>query len=143
MRSLGYSVGWYKVGAFMVSGLIAGASGVLGVWDTQQASPDAVNVTPEILLIVMVILGGVGTLLGPLVGATIVILVEYTVSSYVDRWQTLLGAIFIIVILFARAGLVGTIAKLVNRVRRHRAVGTGDGGDPKADTPVPAGNHTA
>jgi branched-chain amino acid transport system permease protein len=143
MRSLGYSVAGYKVAAFMISGFVAGVAGILGAWNTQSVSPDSVNVEASILLIVMVILGGVGTLLGPLVGAAIVIVVKFTVSSYVDRWQTLLGLVFIIVILLARAGLVGSIAKLVNRILRRRATGPAGAGVPEADTPVSTGNHPA
>lgn len=141
MRSLGYSVPHYRVAAFMISGFIAGVSGVLGAWNTQSVSPDSVNVETSILLIVMVILGGVGTILGPLVGAAIVILVKFTVSSYVDRWQTLLGIVFIIVILLAREGLVGSIAKIVNRILRRRASKAAGGGNPEAGTPVSSGSH--
>jgi branched-chain amino acid transport system permease protein len=143
MRSLGYSVGWYKVAAFMISGFIAGMAGVLGAWNTQSVSPDSVNVEASILLVVMVILGGISTVLGPLVGAAIVITVRFTVSSYVDRWQTLLGVVFILVILVARAGLVGSITKLVNRIRRRRASSPVSGGTPDAGIPVSPSNHSA
>jgi branched-chain amino acid transport system permease protein len=144
MRSLGYSVAAYKVAALMISGFVAGVSGILGAWNTQSVSPDSVNVSGSILLIVMVILGGVGTLLGPLVGAAIVIIVQFTVSSYVDRWQTLLGVVFIVVILLARAGLVGSIAKLVNRIlRRRRPTGHPGDGVLEAEAPASAGNHPA
>jgi len=142
MRSLGYSVSGYKVAAFMISGFVAGISGVLGAWNTQSVSPDSVNVETSILLIVMVILGGVGTLLGPLVGAAIVILVKFTVSSYVDRWQTLLGIVFIVVILLAREGLVGSITKLSNRIRRRRARRAADGGTPEAGASASNVSHT-
>jgi branched-chain amino acid transport system permease protein len=75
----------------------------------------------------MVILGGIGTLLGPLIGAAVVVLVENVLSSYVDRWPTILGLIFILVILFARAGIAGSVRKLINRWRRRRS--TPDSGD--------------
>jgi len=132
------------VAALMISGFVAGVSGILGAWNTQSVSPDSVNVSGSILLIVMVILGGVGTLLGPLVGAAIVIIVQYTVSSYVDRWQTLLGAVFIIVILFARAGLVGGVSRLIRRIRRRRDAGPARDADPGggAGAPVPAVDNT-
>lgn len=142
MRSLGYSVSGYKVAAFMISGFVAGISGVLGAWNTQSVSPESVNVETSILLIVMVILGGVGTLFGPLVGAAIVIIVKFTVSSYVDRWQTLLGIVFIIVILLAREGLVGSVTKLSNRIRRRRARRAADGGTPEAGASASNVSHT-
>ncbi|CAN5143527.1 branched-chain amino acid ABC transporter permease [soil metagenome] len=143
MRSLGYSVSWYKVAAFVISGFIAGIAGILGAWNTQSVSPDSVNVEASILLVVLVILGGIGTVLGPLVGAAIVITVRFTISSYVDRWQTLLGVVFIIVILVARAGLVGSITKLVRRILRRRATSAAGGRTPEDGTPVPTGNHSA
>ena len=59
----------------------------------------------------MVILGGTGTLLGPLVGAAIVVGAEYWLSSYVERWATVLGVVFILVVLFARRGIVGALRR--------------------------------
>jgi branched-chain amino acid transport system permease protein len=140
MRSLGYSVAAYKVVAFLISGLVAGLGGILGAWNTQLQSPHAVNVEVSILAILMVILGGVGTLIGPLVGATIVILVQTTVSSYVSRWQTLLGLVFIAVVLFARAGLVGSIANLLRR--RPRGAPSVPPGEALAAAGSPSGKST-
>lgn len=119
MRSLGYTVPSYKLGAFMVSGLVAGFAGLLAVWHTGFVSPSSAGVDRSVHLIVMVILGGIGTLLGPLIGAAVVVLVENVLSSYVDRWPTVLGLIFILVILFARAGIAGSAGKLVARLRRR------------------------
>ena len=121
MRSLGYSVPSYKLGAFMISGLIAGFAGLLAVWHTGFVSPSSAGVDRSVHLIVMVILGGIGTLLGPLIGAAIVVLVENVLSSSVDRWPTVLGLIFIVVVLFARAGIAGSAAKLIASLRRGRS----------------------
>lgn len=130
MRSLGYYVPAYKLGAFMISGTVASFAGLLAVWHTHFVSPSATNLERSVLLIVMVILGGLGTTTGPLVGAAIVILVENVVSNSVERWPTVLGLIFILTILFARAGLVGSAAKLLRRRRR--------GGPGGPDDPEPA-----
>lgn len=131
MRSLGYSVASYKLGAFMISGSVAGVAGLLAVWHTHFVSPSSAGVDRSVHLIVMVILGGVGTLLGPLIGAAVVVLVENVLSSYVDRWPTVLGLIFILVILFARAGIAGSARKLINRLRRrHTPAPPGDRGSP-------------
>lgn len=142
MRSLGYSVASYKLGAFMISGTVAGFAGLLAVWHTHFVSPSSAGVDRSVHLIVMVILGGVGTLLGPLIGAAVVVLVENVLSSYVDRWPTVLGLIFILVILFARAGIAGSARKLVNRLRtRHTPAPPGDRGSP-TDAPVSAAPPT-
>lgn len=134
MRSLGYNIAGYKLGAFMISGTVAGLAGLLAVWHTHFVSPTSAGIERSILVLIMVILGGVGTLLGPLIGATIVVLVENVLSSHVDRWPTVLGIIFVIVILFARAGIAGSIAKLVRRIRRPA-------GRPRESDPDPGGSQ--
>jgi len=135
MRSLGYSVRSYKLGAFMVSGTIAGLAGLLSVWHTHFVSPSTAGVDKSVHLIVMVILGGIGTLLGPLIGAAIVVLVENVLSSHVDRWPTILGLIFIFVILFARAGIAGSTRKLFRRLRARSKSAS----PPEGDAPDGAG----
>ncbi len=123
MRSLGYYVPAFKLVAFMISGTIASYAGLLSVWHTHFVSPSSAEVHRSVLLIVMVILGGLGTTMGPLVGATIVVLVENVLSNSVERWPTVLGLIFVLAILFARSGLVGSAAKLVKRLRDRSSPG--------------------
>jgi branched-chain amino acid transport system permease protein len=130
MRSLGYGVRSYRLSAFMMSGTVAGLAGLFAVWNTHFVSPSSAGVDRSIHLIVMVILGGIGTLLGPLIGAAIVVLVENVLSSHVDRWPTVLGLIFIFVILFARAGIAGTVRKFMRRWRERR----------RKELPASAGN---
>jgi branched-chain amino acid transport system permease protein len=118
MASLGYSVARAKFGAVMLSGLLAGVAGVLTVWHAEFMSPNVASFGRSAMAVVMVILGGVGTLLGPLVGAAVVVGTEHWLSSYVARWPTLLGLVFIAVVLFAPGGIVGALA-------RRRSGGTG------------------
>jgi len=120
MRSLGYYVPAFKFVAFMISGTVASYAGLLSVWHTHFVSPSSAEVHRSVLLFVMVILGGLGTTLGPLVGATIVVLVENVLSNSVERWPTVLGVIFVLAILFARSGLVGGAQQLLARWRRGR-----------------------
>jgi branched-chain amino acid transport system permease protein len=143
MRSLGYSVRSYKMGAFMMSGTVAGLAGLLSVWHTHFVSPSSAGVDRSVHLIVMVILGGVGTLLGPLIGAAIVVLVENVLSSHIDRWPTVLGLIFILVILFARAGIAGSTRKLYRRLRtRSKPAPPPERGE-SGGAPAPDGTHRA
>ena len=128
MSSLGYRVAAIKFGAVMIAGLVAGAAGVLAVWQTEFISPSVAQFSRSALAVVMVILGGTGTLLGPLVGAAIVIGAEYWLSTYVERWATVLGVIFIVVVLFARRGIVGELEALLHR-RRGSGIPT-DGREP-------------
>jgi branched-chain amino acid transport system permease protein len=140
MRSLGYNVSAYKVGAFMISGFVAGLAGLFAVWHTNFVSPTSAGIGRSVLLIVMVILGGVGTVWGPVIGASIVVLVENVLSTSVERWPTMLGLIFIFVILFARAGIAGSFNKALKRFSNSSPPSPpSDRGS--ADTSVSAGNH--
>jgi len=142
MRSLGYSVPWYKVGAFMISGFVAGLAGLLAVWHTHFVSPTSVGIERSIFAIVMVILGGVGTLLGPLIGAAIVVLIENVLSSYVERWHLVLGLVFILVILFLRSGVAGALAKLYRRIRGRTTRPEGGAAPPPGAESASVSNHT-
>ena len=140
MRSLGYNVEAYKVGAFVASGLVAGMAGVLTLWSTRLVSSETASILNSVLPIIMVVLGGVGTILGPLVGAIAVVYLSFVVPSFFERWETLLGAVFIVVIMFARTGIVGSLAKLYNWIRRKRAASRGTG-SPDVSAVAPIDNH--
>jgi branched-chain amino acid transport system permease protein len=115
MTSLGYSVTAVKFAAVVVSGAFAGCAGVLLAWNSEFMSPSAASFSRSALAVVMVIVGGTGTLLGPLVGAGIVVAAEYWLSSYVERWQTVLGVVLILVVLFAPRGIVGGLEGLARQ----------------------------
>jgi len=122
MSSLGYSVAGAKFVAVMLSGLLAGIAGVLIVWQAEFISPNIASFSRSAMAVVMVILGGTGTMLGPLVGAGIVVGTEHWLSSYVERWPTLLGLVFIAVVLFAPGGVVGAFSRRRGGTRdRHGA----------------------
>ena len=131
MSSLGYSVAAIKFGAVMIAGMVAGAAGVLAVWQTEFISPSVAQFSRSALAVIMVILGGTGTLLGPLVGAAVVIGAEYWLSTYLERWATVLGLVFIVVVLFARRGIVGELEASL-----HRRWGSGYPTDGRPPIPV-------
>lgn len=114
-RSLGYNVAGYKLGAMMISGLVAGVAGVFATWSIEFVSPASGSFTKSALAALMVILGGVGTVFGPLIGASIVLWVEHVLSSYIERWPTVLGLIFILVIIYAPNGIGGVGRELRER----------------------------
>lgn len=109
--SLGYSVAATKFIATMLSGLLAGIAGVLAVWNSEFISPAAASFARSAMAVVMVILGGTGTLFGPLAGAAVVVGAEHWLSSYVERWPTLLGLAFIAVVIFMPKGLIGQLPR--------------------------------
>jgi branched-chain amino acid transport system permease protein len=81
-------------------------------------SPHAISLQQSAEALLMAILGGASTLTGPIVGAVIITLVKNVVSTYIDRWNTLLGAIFIVVIMFMPFGIVPGVRQLWTRWRR-------------------------
>jgi branched-chain amino acid transport system permease protein len=114
MLSIGYSIASYKFGAMMLSGLFAGVAGVILVWRAEFVSPPMGNFISSALALIMVVLGGLGTMSGPLVGAAVVILIQQVLSTYVDRWETVLGLLFIVSVIFAPKGLVTGFRSLVS-----------------------------
>ncbi len=117
LASLGYDTWRYKMAVYVLSGAIAGFAGALFVFFNRHAAPENLFwvVSGEVLL--MVIIGGAGTLYGPALGAILVRMFESYVSSYTDRWQTLLGLLFVAFVLFAPGGIVGLIRRWRNRGR--------------------------
>ena len=86
---------------------------MLAVWNAEFISPATVAFGRSAMAVVMVILGGTGTLLGPLVGAGVVVGFEHLLSSYVERWPTLLGLAFILVVMFMPNGILGQLRRRI------------------------------
>ena len=120
MRSIGYNIPAYKFVAVLLSGIVAGLAGVLLVWQNEFISPSAAGFQASAMALIMIVLGGVGTLYGPLIGATLVVAIEHVLSTYVERWHTVLGVIFIAAVIFAPQGLDGGIRALARKLGRRR-----------------------
>jgi branched-chain amino acid transport system permease protein len=112
MNALGYHVWAIRFWACMFSGLLTAVSGILFVYYTQFISPQAVDLTASAEVLLMVISGGAGTLFGPIVGATLVVVVKSVVSGFIERWNMLLGAIFVAIVILMPEGLVPGSARL-------------------------------
>jgi branched-chain amino acid transport system permease protein len=106
MTALGYNVWMIRFLAFLFSGFWSGVAGLLFLYYNQFISPQAVALTASAEALLMVIAGGTATLLGPIVGAAIVILMKYVASAYITRWNFVLGAIFVVIVTFMPEGLV-------------------------------------
>jgi branched-chain amino acid transport system permease protein len=118
MTALGYNVWLIRFLAFLLSGFWTGVAGLLYLYHQQFISPQvsALQTSAEVLL--MVISGGSATLLGPIVGAAIVVLTKTVVSAYIVRWNLVLGLIFIAIISFMPEGLVPGVGRLAQLVRQ-------------------------
>ena len=107
MLSLGYNVWRYKLAVFVLAATFAGLAGCLYVYYNRFVSPDYLQVVRSAEVLLMVILGGAGTLLGPAIGAALIVLLDNVVSTYTERWLLVLGIIYVVVALFAPRGVVG------------------------------------
>ncbi|HRQ39172.1 MAG TPA: branched-chain amino acid ABC transporter permease [Chloroflexota bacterium] len=107
MQALGYATYRYKMAVFVVAGVFAGLGGMLLALFFRHASPENLYWTISGQVLVMVIIGGAGTLTGPVLGALLVRLFPQIASSYLDRWEAIEGIIFILFVLFAPRGIWG------------------------------------
>jgi branched-chain amino acid transport system permease protein len=112
-ETLGYAVHRYKLLAAVLSSALSGLAGGIWVINHGFVALDAVHWTTSGLVVIMVLLGGMGTRLGPLVGAALVLLLRDFISTWTDAWGVVTGTIFILVILIFRQGIVGTIERLL------------------------------
>ena len=111
MRALGYNVWLHKYVAFVLSGAVAGFGGVLWAYYNGFVSPIDVQLVTSVEALLMVALGGPGTLVGPAIGAALIVCLKNFASVYTKRWLLILGAVYIGAILFAPRGLVGAFAR--------------------------------
>jgi branched-chain amino acid transport system permease protein len=116
MRALGYRTFGFKMTAFVIAGALAGLAGALITHFFGIASPENLYWTTSGEVMISLIIGGAGTLTGPIFGATIERLLPNFASTYLDRWQTLMGVIFITFVMFAPQGVIGLL-----RPRRDRS----------------------
>src|SRR5712692_4739224 len=106
MNALGYNVWLIRFLAFLFSGFWSGVAGLLFCYYNQFVSPNVLALSSSAEALLMVISGGTGTLLGPVAGATLVVIMKNVASAYIERWNFLLGAIFVAIVVFMPEGLV-------------------------------------
>jgi branched-chain amino acid transport system permease protein len=121
MRMLGYNVWLIQWFAFVIASFWGSIAGLLYIYYNVFMSPHAISLQQSAEALLMAILGGASTLSGPIVGAAIITIVKNFVSTYIERWNILLGAIFVLVILFMPRGLVPGLWQLWRRSSRARS----------------------
>jgi branched-chain amino acid transport system permease protein len=115
MKSLGYDVPLHLFVGFAVSGFFAGVAGAFYAMFNDFVSPSTVALAQSVEGVLMMIAGGVGTLFGGFVGAAAIITLENVVSAYTERWQTVLGLTFILLMICAPEGIIGTLRAILTR----------------------------
>jgi branched-chain amino acid transport system permease protein len=111
-RTVGYNVQWFKLLAFVLSGAFAGMAGALYGMLLKFAYLDLLYWTTSGQVVMMTLVGGAGTLYGPLLGAALMITISDIVAKYWLNWPIILGAIFVACVLFARGGMWEGLRKL-------------------------------
>jgi branched-chain amino acid transport system permease protein len=118
MAALGFNPWMIRWITFIYAGFWGGISGLLFVWYNQYILPSALSITSSAEALLGVIAGGAGTLSGPVVGAALVLLLKNYASAYVERWNMLLGLVFLFIVLVMPTGIVPGIGKLLRRGSR-------------------------
>jgi branched-chain amino acid transport system permease protein len=106
-RFLGYHVQSYKILACLISALLTGIAGALYPGRSAFATPDLLLWTVSGELIIMVMIGGIGTLVGPIIGGAFLTILQEKVSSYVDWYFIVIGVVLVLIVLFLPKGLLG------------------------------------
>jgi branched-chain amino acid transport system permease protein len=117
MQAFGYNVLRYKVFACVLAGGFGALAGGLAVEYQRTIFPSALSVTISILLLIMVTIGGAGTLFGPVVGAMLIVYMQNELSSRFARWETILGVVFVLSVYFLPKGLAGAMKRIAERAR--------------------------
>ena len=112
MRAIGYPTYRYKLVCFVIAGTVCGLAGVLLANHTDFINPAMMHWTRSGDLIVMAVLGGMGSVLGPVLGALALLVLEEVLSGITEYWQIIIGPIFLLVVLFARGGIDGLLGRI-------------------------------
>jgi len=115
-RAIGYPVERYKIAAVMLSGLFAGLAGVLYALQNKFAAPDFVFFLVSGEVVIFNVMGGIGTLVGPIVGAGAFLLLREAFSRFFTEFYLIpVGVIFIAMVIFMPQGLLGFMRRWLNR----------------------------
>jgi branched-chain amino acid transport system permease protein len=112
MRAIGFPTFRYKLTCFVIAGTLCGLAGALLANHTDFVSPAMMYWTRSGDLIIMVVLGGMGSVIGPVFGAMALLVLEETLSGITEYWQIILGPLLLLVVLFARGGIDGLLGKV-------------------------------
>src|SRR3984893_12165751 len=109
MRAIGFPPYRYKLVCFVIGGALCGLAGALPANHTDFSSAALMHWTRSGDLLVMSVLGGMGSVFGPVIGAVALLMLEETLSGFTEYWQIIIGPLFLLVVLFARGGIAGML----------------------------------
>jgi len=111
MQAIGFPATRYRLVCFVIAGTLCGLAGALLANNTDFVSPAVMYWTRSGDLMVMVILGGMGTLFGPVVGAIVYLMLEEFLSQWTEYWALIMGPLLLLIVLFGRGGIVGVLGR--------------------------------
>jgi branched-chain amino acid transport system permease protein len=112
MQAIGFPANRYRLVCFVISGTMCGLAGALLANNTDFVSPAVMYWTRSGDLMVMVILGGMGSLFGPVLGAIVYLVLEESLSQVTEYWALIMGPLLLLIVLFGRGGIVGLLGRL-------------------------------
>jgi branched-chain amino acid transport system permease protein len=112
MQAIGYHANRYRLVCFVISGTICGLAGALLANNTDFVSPAGMFWTRSGELMVMVVFGGMGSLFGPVIGAIFFLVLEEVLSQFTEYWAMIMGPLLLLVVLFARGGIMGLLGRM-------------------------------
>ncbi|HVA36701.1 MAG TPA: branched-chain amino acid ABC transporter permease [Candidatus Dormibacteraeota bacterium] len=120
MAALGYNVWLFRYLALIIAAMFAAVAGVLFAYYNEFVGPGSLSLDTTTQVLIMVILGGTGTLIGPLLGAGILVFLSNALSDITQRWVLILGAIYVVTVMYAPDGIVGLVKRLAARAQSRR-----------------------
>ena len=120
MKALGVNTAAHRAKAMAFSGLIAGLAGLIAAQHTLYISPELLIWTTSGEALIVVILGGLGTLVGPVIGAILLVLMKHEISSYTDYWHAFIGLVLIFTVLAGGRGVFGQMEYWFNHMTKPR-----------------------
>ena len=112
MQAIGFPVTRYRLACFVIAGTMCGLAGALLANNTDFVSPAVMFWTRSGDLMVMVILGGMGSLFGPVIGAIVYLVLEEFLSQLTEYWALIMGPLLLLIVLFGRGGIMGLLGRL-------------------------------
>ena len=112
MQAIGFPAKRYQLVCFVISGTMCGLAGALLANNTDFVSPAVMYWTRSGDLMVMVILGGMGSLFGPVIGAVVYLVLEELLSQITEYWAIIMGPLLLLIVLFGRGGILGLLGRL-------------------------------
>jgi branched-chain amino acid transport system permease protein len=111
MQAIGFPVNRYRLVCFVISGTMCGLAGALLANNTDFVSPSIMYWTRSGDLMVMVVLGGMGSLFGPVLGAIVYLVLEEFLSQITEYWALIMGPLLLLIVLFGRGGIMGLLGR--------------------------------